>query len=224
MLVGLACSFDAGTRPGPWTGDTEAFASSSSGDGDAEASGDEECTEPCDVAPSDCFEDAGACEKGRCVYAPRPASSECVDDCPSVGVCGETGTCMCPQNDCAATCVAGPNATATCSATGECTIACVEPWADCDQDPANGCEIPVGVPHQCSLGGIDPVNGCWAAYCGPAVHDRAIDFGTFHCVDCQTCREPASGECQWCNHDDGTFYPVDRCECDGQSLDLACAT
>jgi hypothetical protein len=220
LFVGLACTFDSESDPAPWNGETEAGATEdgSGTDDDAEA-----CAEPCDEAPGDCYETLGECEKGECVYSPKLAFTECVDDCELGGHCSQTGTCICTENDCASTCSAGPHTTATCTDTGECVIACEAPWDDCDGDPANGCEVPVGVPHQCSMQGLDPEGGCWAAYCGKSGHPASIDFGTFYCVDCQTCREPGDGQCQWCNHETGMFYPVDGCNCAPDAHDLACS-
>src|SRR5690606_16802569 len=113
LVVAVACSFDTETQPGPWSGETEAVEGSTAQD-EGDSSDDATCEESCDAAPGDCYEPLGACEKGRCVYAPRPAFTVCTDACAGGGHCDVNGTCICDENDCAATCTAGPNATATC--------------------------------------------------------------------------------------------------------------
>jgi hypothetical protein len=220
LVVGLACSFDSQSDPMPWTGETEAGSSAS----ESEAGSDDgACDGACDEPPGECFEPVGECDAGQCVYPPKVAFTDCRDDCVLGGHCDTTGVCICSEPDCAATCMAGPHATPSCTEAGECVIECEPPWQDCDGDPATGCEVPVGVPHQCSLRGLDAEQGCWTAYCGAANSPDAIDFGTFHCVDCSTCREPDGGGCQWCNHDTGEFWPVDpACPCTMEHHDAVC--
>lgn len=124
--------------------------------------------------------------------------------------------------DCERTCVSGPHGTAACDTTGNCVLTCEAPWQDCDGDVATGCEVPVGVAHQCSVNGLDPVAGCWTAYCGSNDAEGVANFGTYYCVDCVTCQEPLPGQCQWCNHDDGHWHPMAACSC-GTDLGAVCA-
>lgn len=123
--------------------------------------------------------------------------------------------------DCERTCVSGPHGTAACDTTGNCVLTCEAPWQDCDGELANGCEVPVGVAHQCSITGLDPVAGCWTAYCGSSDVEGTANFGSYYCVDCVTCQEPLPGQCQWCNHDDGHWHPMDACSC-GTDLGAVC--
>ncbi len=122
------------------------------------------------------------------------------------------GTCDTP-------CEAGEHASASCNA-GVCEQACDAPWANCDDDWSNGCEIPEGVPNQCDSSGLNP-DGCWTPYCGQSAADGATNFGTWFCVECSTCHVPGPGQCQWCNHATGTWYPAETCPC-GAYEDLAC--
>ena len=121
---------------------------------------------------------------------------------------------------CGEACGNADHATGSCSA-GACDYQCTGAWENCDGDWGNGCEIPVGVPHQCDDGGLNPTNGCWTAYCGNSADPSATNFGSFYCIDCATCASPAAGQCQWCNHSTGLFYPADACACGGYE-DLAC--
>jgi hypothetical protein len=110
---------------------------------------------------------------------------------------------------------------ASCDADGTCLITCEPPYEDCDGDPSNGCEVPVGVSAQCSMAGLDP-NGCWTPYCGESSASDATNFGTYFCVSCSTCREPEAGTCSWCELATGQWYPTDPgCEC-GEFLGAVC--
>jgi cysteine-rich repeat protein len=122
-------------------------------------------------------------------------------------------TCNCP---------ARPNTTYTCPG-AICTYACIAPWEDCDGDMTNGCEIPTGIPNQCDALGLNPVDGCWTAHCGPAPggDPDVWDFGTWYCYECSNCHVPAAGECQWCDHATGVWFPPDVCSC-GSFEDLVC--
>jgi hypothetical protein len=147
---------------------------------------------------------AGECTGGGCPPGFADCNGDAVDGCEV-----ELGT-EANCGGCGDTCSAAAHATAACTA-GACQYSCQAPWENCDGDWGNGCEVPVGVEHQCSASGLDP-NGCWTAYCGNSASPDAANFGTYHCMDCATCRVPAAGQCQWCNHTTGTFYPADRSE------------
>jgi hypothetical protein len=121
---------------------------------------------------------------------------------------------------CDTPCVAGPNASADCS-TGTCQASCTAPWADCDGDIGNGCEIPDGVANTCDVNGLNMSGGCWTAHCGQSAVDGAVNFGSWYCFECTTCHEPAAGQWQWCNHQTGNWYSPESVDC-GNFLDLAC--
>ncbi len=171
----------------------------------------------CFGVPLDCG--AGTCVDGECINEGCPDGfADCNGDM-NDGCEVALGT----DSDCAGcgdSCAAGEHATGSCSA-GECDFQCDSPWDNCDGDWANGCEVPVGVPHQCDASGLNPTTGCWTAYCGNSADPDATNFGTFYCMDCATCRSPVAGMCQWCDHSSGEFYPTDACAC-GTYEDLAC--
>lgn len=220
----------------------------------------------CVLPAGTCLEVLGECVDGFCQHGAAAPGASCddgdpcttTDACDGEGVCygvdmdcGE-GQCVdgqcsggggdCPagtadcnldpmdgcevplgtNTDCSAcgdACGSAANATGSCNA-GACDYQCQAPWENCDGDWANGCEVPEGVEHSCSQSGIDP-NGCWTAYCGNSADPDATNFGSYYCIDCATCRVPSSGQCQWCNHTTGLFYPQEVCAC-GAYEDLAC--
>jgi Carboxypeptidase regulatory-like domain/Collagen triple helix repeat (20 copies)/Stigma-specific protein, Stig1 len=76
-----------------------------------------------------------ACANGACVAA-CPAGqtlcgASCVDTATNVSNCGACGN----------VCATGANATAVCINGGKCSEICASGYLDCDQNPANGCEI-----------------------------------------------------------------------------------
>jgi hypothetical protein len=191
------------------------------------------CEDDCAVLPGDCFAaGSGRCEDGTCVFDPVAAGETCQTGCDTGGFCDASGTCVCEAGDsssggvtedCAVTCVVGEHATAAmCDEMGACIVTCEAPWENCDADPANGCEVPVGLAHSCDASGINLEGGCWTAYCGTSESASATNFGTYHCMDCPTCTEPAAGQCRWCDHDTGNFFPTGSCVC-GADLDAVCA-
>ena len=183
------------------------------------------CDDPCDAPPSDCQLAPGECHDGACEYENALAGTPCITDCPEGGHCDAGGMCICGSGggDCESDCTAGPHQSAACDGTGQCIRTCESPWEDCDADPSNGCEVPVGMAHQCDLSGLRADGGgCWTAYCGSMSGDGIFDFGTYHCIDCSTCEEPGGGQCHWCNHDTGNWFPQEACSCGAEFLDLAC--
>lgn len=178
------------------------------------------CDDVCESPPSDCQLAPGSCEMGSCSYPFALAGTPCTGGCSSPGFCDAAGTCLCAES-CADTCVDGPNMTAACNEVGECLRTCTAPFEDCDGEPTNGCEVPVGMPHQCDVNGLNAAGGCWTAYCGEAQAAGVFNFGTYHCVDCSTCGTTDGGQCHWCNHDSGTWFPAEACEC-GEYLDAVC--
>ena len=175
---------------------------------------------PCDAPPGPCYADPGACIAGECDYAPSPDGSDCDDgdECTEDDACNGAGSCVGVKIQCSA-----PNTTGGACQNGACTgFDCVAPYDNCDGDWANGCEVPTGVPNQCDSGGITPNGGCWTAYCGASDDADATNFGTYHCIDCANCHEPAQGQWQWCNHTSGNWYPQQQGGPCGVSKDLVC--
>jgi hypothetical protein len=161
---------------------------------------------------------AGTCMDGMCVGGDCPDGFADCNGNPGDGCEVQLGT----NSDCAGcgdACGNADNATGSCSA-GACQYQCQAPYENCDGNWANGCEVPVGVEHSCSQAGLDP-DGCWTPYCGNSADPNATNFGTYYCMDCPTCRVPSAGQCQWCDHSTGIFYPQAACSC-GSYEDLAC--
>lgn len=205
MCVGGLCMHDA-AAPGAVCDDGDACTTGDACDGEG----------VCFGVALDCG--AGSCVAGECMGGGCPPGfAECNgnagDGCETE--LGTTSNC----GGCGDSCGAGAHANASCSA-GACQFSCEAPWEDCDGDMGNGCEVPVGVEHQCSASGLD-ANGCWTAYCGASANPDASNFGTYYCMDCATCSVPGAGQCQWCNHSNGLFYPADACAC-GTYENLAC--
>lgn len=155
----------------------------------------------------------GACEGLAC----NPGFGNCNDEWEDGCEIGLTTADHCGA--CDSPCGAGAHATADCS-TGTCDQACDAPWVDCDGDIANGCEIPEGVANQCDANGLN-ANGCWTPWCGQSNAATAVNFGAWYCMECSTCHVPSGGQCQWCDHGTGQWYPSDGCVC-GNWEDLVC--
>lgn len=174
---------------------------------------------PCDAPPGPCFASPGTCIAGECDYAATADGSPCDDGdaCTTSDACNGAGSCTGTKLVCTA-----DNATGGACVAGECTgFTCTAPYADCDSDWANGCEVPVGVANQCDINGLNP-NGCWTAYCGESNDADATNFGTYHCIDCNNCHKTPENLVQWCNHSTGNWYPPDAGGCGG-FLDAVCA-
>ena len=209
--------------------------------------GAEGCREDldCTLSASLCFEPAGTCLQGGCEFTPKAAGAPCGDptcpgSCDGLGEC--LGTDVCTECDpgwgdcngdpsdgcetsldsadhcgaCDEPCLAGEHATAECIG-GVCQRACESPWENCDDDWSNGCEIPTGVPSQCSTSGLDATWGCGTAWCGQSTAAKATNFGSWYCLRCVNCNVPAAGTCQWCDHFEnggtGEWFSSASCFC-----------
>ncbi|MEZ4404994.1 MAG: hypothetical protein R3A52_00690 [Polyangiales bacterium] len=82
----------------------------------------------------------GACQMGRCAVAACTAPFESCDGSDANGCEADLSTSTAHCGACGRACTAGANATATC-AMGRCVVACEPGFADCDMNPANGCEV-----------------------------------------------------------------------------------
>jgi hypothetical protein len=80
-----------------------------------------------------------ACLMGTCGLACNPGFADC-DRGAANGCEVDLRTSPSHCGACGSACTAGPNATAAC-AMGRCVTTCVEGFADCDGDAANGCEV-----------------------------------------------------------------------------------
>ncbi len=174
---------------------------------------------PCDAPPDPCLTAPGDCIDGACTYPPAPPDTPCddLDACTADDRCDDAGTCQGTPLNCDL-----PNATGGACQDGACTgYTCTAPYEDCDSDPANGCEVPVGVANQCDLNGLTPDGGCWTAYCGASDDASAHNFGTYYCFDCANCNTPSPGNWQWCNHSTGNWYAPAAGSC-GANEDQIC--
>ena len=94
--------------------------------------------------PNNCGQCGGIAGTRPCDPGQICSAGKCVLTCPStLATCG--GTCTSTQYDpancgaCGASCGPYANATATCAA-ASCQLLCTGSFADCDKNPANGCE------------------------------------------------------------------------------------
>src|SRR3989339_1544499 len=150
---------------------------------------------PC--TPNDpCIQLASCDSKGSCVGTPidcsRPNTTDgyCNDGlCQGYqckldwGDCNQSWSDGCETplgdisncNSCNDTCETYPNSTPECKS-GNCSIACTTPYADCDADKTNGCEIPINTPNVCDSAGLNSSTGCGTAYCGIRSGYRIASF------------------------------------------------
>jgi len=157
---------------------------------------------------------AGTCLGGGCQsYQCDPGWGNCngdwTDGC-EVDLDKEVKHC----GACNTACAGGPHAKAVCTG-GACGLSCSPPYEDCNNDPADGCEIPVGQPNSCSRTGLTAFSpaagatpGCGTPHCGPG-GTAAQSFGSWHCSFCDHCQLFDDGGA-WCLETSGTFSP-DRC-------------
>lgn len=171
----------------------------------------------CAGTPKQCV--GGECVMGQCTVSECEAGSADCNEDPTDGceVTLGTGT---NCNSCGDSCDAGPNASGSCVAQS-CEFDCAAGFGNCDGDWSNGCEIPLGA-NQCDAGGLNP-NGCWTSYCGNSGNADAVNFGTWYCFECTTCNVPSAGQCQWCDHASGTWFPAESCAC-GSFEGLTCGS
>lgn len=259
---------DGPAPSGTTTGGAAGSGSGSQGEGDEDPGLPPDlgaCSGPSDCVLDDttCFRAQGVCEGGACDFAPKPSGAACddgdpcteADGCDGFGLCAgmpkqcvggecvmgsctvaecDPGTADCNEDpadgcetllgtgsDCGGcndSCTAGPNASGSCQGSS-CGFSCTPGFGNCDEDWSNGCEIPLGA-NQCDARGLNP-NGCWTSHCGSSADADAINFGTWFCYDCTTCDAPAAGQCRWCSHDTGTWFPAESCAC-GAYEGLSC--
>lgn len=178
-----------------------------------------DCAGAC-IAPGPCEVGPGECVDGECVYSPAGAEVGCDDGdpCTEDDACDGAGGCGGAALDCER-----PHASGGACQAGVCQgFECVAPWADCNGDWDDGCEVPTGVANQCDANGLNADSGCWTAYCGSSEDPKAKNFAGFFCYDCSTCHTPEPGQWQWCDHSSGTWYGSEAGSC-GKFEDLVCA-
>jgi len=158
------------------------------------------------------------------------ASTGCETHLRSIENCGR----------CDNVCPSAPNADPACrprpgggDTDYECTLTCQGSYDDCDGDPLNGCEVPVGVANSCDLqtGLRSSISAesypCGTAYCGqlPWSDYYFQNFpGNYFCVACTNCHYfQGMDQHEWCHHSTGLLYfpPDDGNGC-GSFRDLVC--
>jgi hypothetical protein len=159
----------------------------------------------------------GSCSEGACSgYVCTPGWGNCNrswdDGCESSLASDPLHCGSCPR-----ACRVPPNAVAICQG-GRCGFECAAPYEDCNGDPADGCEIPVGRPNSCDRDGLTEFTtaakatpGCGTPYCGPSSSGdkTAESFFSWHCEFCQHCQLFDDGGA-WCIASTGKFS-ADRC-------------
>ncbi|MBK6533187.1 MAG: hypothetical protein IPF99_27475 [Deltaproteobacteria bacterium] len=140
----------------------------------------------CEVRSLSDNANCGVC--GRACAAGRVcAAGACVATCAApLSLCG--GGCVNTSNDpsncgsCGASCSAGANATAVCAA-GSCAFVCGPGFADCDRNPANGCEVNLtsSVTHCGACGLSCPVRPGAASVCAAGSCGFLCASGTADC-------------------------------------------
>lgn len=190
---------DRGPPDGPWTPDLDL-------DGAPDA-------DPCAGVVCAAPHASGHCAAGQCQYQCETGWGDCnsssVDGC-ETDLTGDPLHC----GACASPCPAVPNATIACVG-GSCTPGCIAPYADCNNDPSDGCEVPVGVPDSCGPGGLTTFSasagatpGCGTPYCGSG-GQGTVSFGSWYCAFCAHCEKFADGYA-WCIPATG-LYSSQRC-------------
>lgn len=209
------------TTSGPGTS-TSAGASSGEPVGLSTSTGDstgDGCAGACEDPAGPCELGPGACVDGQCVYPAAAAGTGCDDGdaCTQDDACDGAGGCAGVEIACER-----PHASGGVCQDGVCQgFACVAPWADCNGDWDDGCEVPTGVANQCDANGLNPETGCWTAYCGASDDPKARNFDGFFCYHCSNCHAPAPGLWQWCSSTTGTWFASEPGQC-GMFEDLVC--
>jgi hypothetical protein len=182
----------------------------------------------CDVPCTAEAHATATCATGTCVQTCVAGYKDCNYDLDLDG-CETNLKTSTDCGDCDVPCTAGAHATASC-ATGTCVQSCTSPWQNCDGNWSNGCEIPVGIPYQCSTDGLTTTLGCGTAYCGSG-GDKSF-AGNWYCSWCSSCKEFGPSSCSWCGgttglwlHPSGTACTgTNPCGCpSGQYCNVICA-
>jgi len=191
---------DLGLPDGPWMPDLDLDGASPDVD-------------PCAGVVCSAPHASGYCAEGQCQYQCDIGWGDCngstSDGC-EVDLTSDPLHC----GGCASPCPAVPNASIGCVG-GSCAPGCIAPYADCNNDPSDGCEIPVGVPDSCGPGGLSTFSasagatpGCGTAYCGSG-GQGAVSFGSWYCSFCAHCEKFSDGYA-WCIPATG-LYSAQRC-------------
>jgi len=140
----------------------------------------------------------GVCAVAACANGFGDCDNDASNGC-EVDTTGSSAHC----GACGARCVAGANATTAC-VTGRCELRCAAGFADCDGNPANGCEVDTG----------NSAGNCGA--CGNACAAGPNSVATCALGRCAARCNAGFGDC------DGN--PANGCEADLQADPARCGT
>ena len=189
------------------------------------------------VIPGDCV--SKECTDGKCVLTCGDGTGNCDGD--ATNGC-ESNLHTDPANcaDCGTACKL-PNAVADCSG-GVCGIAsCVAPFADCNGDPADGCEVNTKTDKlNCgacgtACGSINGTPSCVNSSCEIACNagygdcdgktangcEKDVSHDVNNCGSCGTVCTPKQGGTAWCKDDQcgETVCPSGKGDCNGNPDD-----
>lgn len=183
-------------------------------------------TSNCGECGRACPAEAEMCSGGRCTSLVCDAGTA---DCNGDGGDGCEADLTDPQSCgiCDNACPEGPGATAVCSE-GRCSIECAPATADCDGDPATGCEADLGVLASCGACGNDCLGlphvesaSCSDMVCGDLVCEEGWD-------DCNGdpddgCEQPLNtvDDCGACGRECAAAHGAPGCD-DGTCLITSC--
>ncbi len=139
------------------------------------------------------------CSNGTCVLSCPPGQTVCA------GACVDLNTNVNHCRACGNVCTAGAHQTAGC-ASGTCVRRCEDNYADCDNSPANGCEVhlPTDSTHcgECRVSCENPPNAagyCDNGTCGYLCQRTYGDCDGNSSNGCEAAFETSMAHCGGCN-------------------------
>jgi hypothetical protein len=151
------------------------------------------------VSSNDGGGSSGTTDAAGCTPAQKGCNNTCVSkEDPSVG-CGAETCSPCPA--------AGPNAAASCKA-GACSVACNTGFSDCDNNPANGCEVTSATDiancgacgKNCGVANTETKSKCENSKCVFACKPGFGHCGPDNDTGCETDLKVTANHCGACGH------------------------
>jgi hypothetical protein len=158
----------------------------------------------------------GACVAAQCRVAMCTAPFDNFDADADTGCEANTQTSTAHCGRCGNACPARANATSTCTG-ALCGFTCNAGFADCDNDPANGCEVDTrtSAAHCSSCGNACASGVCAGSTCQPPTCTDGVRNGGESDVDCGGPTCPRCARCRACGSDadcaDGACGAARRC-------------